>query len=112
MKHRAVRAVGGALACAGLFASTAASAIVPTCVQTPVQLQAALTAAATDNQPNYIGVVTGTYNFAAPLVVNVTDGYFLTIEGGYAAGCAGLATPVPDNTIIKGVDGTNLRLVT
>lgn len=112
MKDRAIRAVIGVVACAGLFASTAANAIVPTCVQTPVQLQAALTAAAADNQPNYIGVVTGTYNFAAPLVVNVSDGNFLTIEGGYAAGCAGLPTPVPDNTIIKGVDGTNLRLVT
>jgi hypothetical protein len=111
MKQRATRAIAGIFACGGIFASTLASAIVPTCVQTAAELQTALTAAATDNQFNYIGVVTSTYNFATPLVVNVTDGYGLTIEGGYAAGCAGLPTPVPDNTIINGANGTNLRLV-
>ena len=111
MKQRAIRAFAGAVACGGLLVSTVASAIVPTCVQTAAELRAALTAAATDNQFNYIAVATGTYNFATPLLVNVTDGYALTIEGGYAPGCAGVPTPVPDNTIINGANGTNVRIV-
>lgn len=112
MKQRAIRAAAGAFACAGILASTLANAIVPQCVQTAAELQSALAAAATDNQANYIGVAASTYNLGASLVMNITDGYPVTIEGGYAAGCAGLPTPVPDNTIINGANGTNLRLVT
>lgn len=89
-----------------LAAHQFALAGVPTCVSTSAQLQAALTAAATDNQPNYIGVVVGAYNFAAPLTVAVSDGYSLTIEGGYAVGCAAAPISTPDNTLITGVSGS------
>jgi hypothetical protein len=96
-----------------LVAQHQALAIVPACVSTAAQLQTALTAAATDHQFNYIALATGTYNFATPLTVNVSDGYALTIEGGYAAGCAGLPTTVPDNTLITGTSnsGAYVRIV-
>jgi hypothetical protein len=90
-----------------LGAQQQALAIVPTCVSTAAQLQAALTAAATDHVNNYIALVNGTYNFATPLTVNVSDNAFLTIEGGYtAADCSGLPNAIPDNTLITGTNGS------
>ncbi|GAA0722724.1 choice-of-anchor Q domain-containing protein [Dokdonella soli] len=90
-----------------------ASAIALTCVSTSAQLQAALTAAATNSKPNAIALVVGTYTLAAPLTASISNGFALTIEGGYPSGCASAPTPVPDNTIITGanVAGTYVRLI-
>ncbi len=113
MTHRTVRVLAGACAFVGILLSVRVNAIAPDCVQNVAQLQSKLTAAAIDNQPNYIGLEATTYNLATPLVINVTDGASLTIEGGYAAGsgCTGLPTSVPENTIVNGANGTNLRIV-
>jgi hypothetical protein len=90
-----------------LVAQQQALAIVPTCVSTAAELQAKLTAAATDHVNSYIGLVNGTYNFATPLTVNVSDNASLTIEGGHtAADCSDVPTAIPDNTLITGTSGS------
>jgi parallel beta-helix repeat protein len=83
-----------------------------TCVNNAAGLQAALTAAQTNNQPNYIQVVATAfdYNFVTPLVVQITNGQPLTIEGGYNFGCASPPQAIPDNTILNGTAGTYLSV--
>src|ERR1700736_6165815 len=83
-----------------------------TCVNNVAGLQAALTAAQTNNQANYIQVVATAfdYNFATPLIVQITNGQPLTIEGGYNFGCASPPQAIPDNTVFNGATGTYLSL--
>jgi len=97
-----------------LFALAAGheAAAATTCVNTAAALQAALSAAQNNNQDDLIQVVASNYNFGASLNINIADGYALTIEGGYAAGCASAPSAIPDNTIITGANGTFLRLAT
>jgi trimeric autotransporter adhesin len=83
-----------------------------TCVNSAAALQTALTAAQNNDQDDVIQVVAGTYNFAASINVSINDGNALTIEGGYAAGCAAAPTAIPDNTVINGVSGTSMQLST
>ncbi|HEX6833804.1 MAG TPA: right-handed parallel beta-helix repeat-containing protein, partial [Rudaea sp.] len=97
-----------------LACSPLAQAIVPQCVSTAAGLQAALTAAQNDHQPNYIGLEVGTYTLTGPLAATIVDGGNLTIEGGYpaASNCLSLPTTTPDGTIITGANasGTSVSL--
>lgn len=96
---------------AGLVAATSVQALVPQCIDTAAGLQAALTAAETDKQPNYIALVAGTYTVPTALLLNVTDGYGLTLEGGYTAGCASAPAIHPANTVIVGANGARLSFI-
>lgn len=86
-----------------------------TCVSSVAQLRAALSAAETNQEDDTIQVVATalTYNFGAPLIVNVQDSHSLTIEGGYAFGCATPPQAIPANTVLNGVasSGAYIRLV-
>lgn len=102
-----LRRVAQVVVSLGVLAASPAFADPPTCVGSAAQLQAALTAAASDNHANHIGLVAGTYAFSTPLAVTVSDGFPLSIEGGYSnATCSGPPIPVADNTIISGVAGS------
>jgi hypothetical protein len=114
MSSISFRRLAQALLCLCVLVALPALADPPTCVTTAAQLQAALTAAASDNQANHIGLMAGTYSFSAPLTATVSDGFPVTIEGGYTTStCTGLPIPVADNTIIAGVaaSGAHVRIV-
>ena len=69
------------------------------CVSTPGELQAALTTAASNGEDDVIQIVQGTY--VGNFVYTSNEGYSLTIEGGYTAGC-GSRVVEPTNTILDG----------
>jgi hypothetical protein len=96
----------------GVLAAHGAALAATTCVNSAALLQTTLTAAQTNNEADVIQLVVGTYNIGTSISINVSDNYALTIEGGYAPGCANAPTAVPDNTIVKGANGISLRLAT
>lgn len=93
-----------------LLVFDSASALTVQCVSNATELQIALNNAATNNLPDVIGLEAKTYALTSPLSVNVTDGYALTIQGGYSTGCASLINSVPDNTIITGANNIGTRV--
>ena len=88
----------------------AAAALTTACVNTPSLLQSALTAAQSNNDDNYIQVVTGSYGFGAAFVVSIPPGHALTVEGGYSAGCASAPNAIPYSTLFKGTLGASLQI--
>ena len=79
------------------------------CVINEAELQAALTAAASDGEDNFIQIIQGTYN--GNFTYASTEGNSLTVEGGYTEGCASREIE-PTNTVLDGGGiGTVLALV-
>ena len=87
-----------------------AAALTTACVNTPALLQGALTAAQSNHDDNYIKVVTGSYTFGAAAYVTIPAGHSLTVEGGYAAGCASTPTATAYNTTFVGGSGMTLTI--
>jgi len=76
------------------------------CVSDATDLQTALTTAESNGADNTIKIVQGTYN--GNFTYASTEAYSLTVEGGYAEGCAS-RTINPANTILDG-GGTDMVL--
>ncbi|MBW2103439.1 MAG: hypothetical protein JRH05_12355, partial [Deltaproteobacteria bacterium] len=55
------------------------------CVSTPVKLQAALDAAAVNNEADTIDIVQGTYT--GNFTYHSNQGHGITLRGGYTQGC-------------------------
>ena len=76
------------------------------CVSNEAELQAALTAAASNGEDDTIQIVQGTYN--GNFVYASTEANNLTVEGGYTEGCASREID-PANTVLDG-GGTDMVL--
>lgn len=100
------RSLNAVMFLCALLSFDTASALAVKCVSNATELQNALNDAASNNLVDVIGLEAKTYVLTAPLSVNIADGYALTIQGGYSAGCASLINSVPDTTIITG--GNNI----
>lgn len=87
-----------------------AAALTTSCVNTPALLQSKLTTAQTNNDDNYIKVVTGSYSLTAPVDVRIPTGHALTVEGGYT-GCNSAPTATAYNTTILGGSGVYLKIL-
>ena len=87
-----------------------AAALTTTCVNSVALLQSALTAAQSNNDDNYLKVVTGSYGLVAPGSITIPAGHALTVEGGYATGCAAAPDAEPYFTTIAGGSGVSLRI--
>jgi len=78
------------------------------CVNTAVELQSALTSAASNGEDDVIQIVQGTYE--GNFVSASTEAFDLSVEGGYVAGCASRVVD-PANTVLDGMaSGTVLVL--
>ena len=69
------------------------------CVNTPSELQAALTAAEANQEDDIIKVIQGAYS--GNFTYNSNKGYTITLLGGHTSGCAGRVLN-PSNTILDG----------
>ena len=87
-----------------------AAALTTTCVNNVALLQSTLTTAQSNNDDNYIKVITGSYGLVAPGSITIPAGHALTVEGGYAAGCAAAPDAEPYFTTIAGGSGVSLRI--
>ena len=69
------------------------------CVDSATELQSALTTASSNGEDDIVQIVQGTYsgNFAYAS----TEAYGVSVEGGYASGCASREVD-PDNTVLDG----------
>ena len=84
-----------------------AATLVTHCVSNATELQNALNTAAGNTAPDLIKVVQGTYS--GNFFFNSSEGYSITLRGGYVAGC-GSRVLNPANTVLDG-GGTGKTLV-
>ena len=69
------------------------------CVSNAIELQAALSTAASNGEDDIIRIVQGTYD--GNFVYASTEGNSLTVEGGYTGGCTSRVVN-PENTVLDG----------
>jgi hypothetical protein len=85
--------------CIFLAGEVLGAELVTHCVINATGLQNALSTSGGNNAPDLIKVVQGTYN--GNFFYNSSQGYSITLRGGYTAGCAGRVNN-PTNTILDG----------
>jgi parallel beta-helix repeat protein len=79
------------------------------CVSTAPELQTALTTAAFNGEDDDIQVVQGTY--VGNFVFVTAESFYLTVEGGYTAGCASRAVDPANTTLDGNSSGLVLALI-
>jgi hypothetical protein len=85
--------------CIFLAGGALGAELVTHCVTNATGLQNALSTSGGNNAPDLVKVVQGTYN--GNFFYNSSQGYSITLRGGYTAGCAGRVNN-PTNTILDG----------
>jgi hypothetical protein len=81
------------------------------CAHDATELQTALTTAGGNTQDNEVRIANGTFTTsAAPFNFGTINGFALTIEGGYDAGCA-TQDPSPGRTVLDGAGLTRVLTI-
>jgi parallel beta-helix repeat protein len=91
-----------------MFGMTHATYAATFCVTTPEELQIAMATAASNGEDDEVQVVQGTY--VSNFVFVSAEGFTLSIEGGYTAGCASRVVD-PANTVIDANSSGNVLIL-